>query len=116
MSFTNGTMLAPILVIGAALALASCGGPAQNHPAGVHTVTIDQLAFSPRITSANTGDVIVWVNKDIVRHSATDPAGAFDVDLPAGATAKTVLGKAGSIKYFCRYHPGMTGTLSVAGD
>ena len=104
---------APILAIGAALALAACGPNHAPAPA-VHTVVIDQLAFSPKVTTANTGDVMVWVNKDILRHSATDPSGAFDVDLPAGATAKIVLKQAGSIKYACRYHPGMTGTISVA--
>lgn len=104
---------APILAIGAALALAACSPNHAPAPA-IHTVVIDQLAFSPRATTANVGDVMVWVNKDILRHSATDAGGAFDVDLPAGATAKIVLEKAGSIKYACRYHPGMTGTISVA--
>jgi plastocyanin len=114
MSFTTGDMRAPILAIGAALALAACGAPNQARSPDIHTITIDQLAFSPKVTTAKPGDVIVWVNKDILRHSATDPKGAFDVDLPAGTSAKTVLKQAGSIKFVCRYHPGMTGTLSVA--
>jgi len=114
MFFTMAKMRAPILAIGAALALAACGGPNQARPPSIHTIVIDQLAFSPKVTTANTGDLIVWVNKDILRHSATDPNGAFDVDLPAGASAKTVLKQAGSIRYFCRYHPNMTGTVSVA--
>ncbi len=113
MVFTTARRRAPILAIGAALTLAACGPNHAPAPA-VHTVVIDQLAFSPKATTANVGDVVVWVNKDILRHSATDGGGAFDVDLPAGATGKTVLKQAGSIKYACRYHPGMTGTISVA--
>jgi plastocyanin len=114
MRFIQARGRAPILAIGAALALAACGGPSRPAPPAVHTVVIDQMAFSPKAVTANTGDVIEWVNKDFLRHSATDANGAFDVDLPAGATGKTVLRKAGSIKYSCRYHPGMTGTVSVA--
>ena len=114
MGFITARRRAPLLATAAALALAACGGPSRPAPPAVHTVVVDQLAFSPKAVTANTGDVIAWVNKDFLRHSATAANGAFDVDLPPGATAKTVLRKAGAIKYFCRYHPGMTGTVSVA--
>src|SRR5665213_1178995 len=105
MLFTMARKAAPILAIGAALALAACGPNHARAPA-VHTIVIDQMAFSPKAVTANTGDVIVWVNKDFLRHSATDPGGAFDVDIPAGFVGRVGRKQAGWIKYACRYHPG----------
>ena len=53
-------------------------------------------------------------HRDIFEHSATARDKSFDVDLPAGKQATTVLRKAGDIAFACKYHPGMKGTLKVA--
>ena len=58
-------------------------------------------------------DVIVWQNKDILRHTATARDASFDVDLLAGAEGKTTLEEAGTFDFFYKFHPGMTGTLIV---
>ena len=98
--------------------LSAAGFSAACHPAAAapteHVVVIDKMAFAPAPTDLRAGDVIVWVNKDIFRHTATDRRGRFDVDLPAGATRRTTLRWTGAIDYFCRYHPGMTGRVTVA--
>jgi plastocyanin len=78
-----------------------------------HTVVIDKLKFGALPTELHKGDTIVWVNKDFLRHTATAADHSFDVDLQAGATGKTVLKKAGSIPFVCRFHPGMRGVLQV---
>lgn len=78
-----------------------------------YTVVIEKLKFGPLPEQLHKGDTIVWVNRDFLRHSATAADHSFDVDLPAGATGKTVLNKAGSIVFVCRYHPGMRGVLQV---
>jgi plastocyanin len=78
-----------------------------------YTVVIDKLKFGPFPAELHKGDTIVWVNKDFLRHTATAADHSFDVDLQAGATGKTVLKKAGSIPFVCRFHPGMRGVLQV---
>jgi plastocyanin len=59
------------------------------------------------------GDTIVWKNNDIFRHTATARDKSFDVDLPAKSEARVRVGAAGTIAFFCKFHPGMTGELVV---
>lgn len=88
--------------------------PATQLHAKTAVITIDKLAYGPSPSGLHVGDSVQWVNKDIFKHSATATNGAFDLDLAAGAKGSIVLKKAGTISYFCRYHPGMKGVLHVA--
>ncbi len=72
------------------------------------------MAFALPPAGVRVGDVVVWVNTDIFRHTATDRDNSFDVDIEAGASARTVVRRVGMLKYFCRYHPGMIGQMMVA--
>lgn len=78
------------------------------------SIVIDDVAFGPAPGDARVGDVIEWKNQDFVAHTATARDGSFDVDLPAGTSAKVELKQPGKIAFTCRYHPGMTGTIAVA--
>jgi plastocyanin len=80
----------------------------------VYTVTVQQLAFAPIPSGLRVGDTIEWVNNDILLHSATAKDNSFDVELQPKAHVRMVLKEAGTFAFFCRYHPGMTGTLVVA--
>lgn len=105
------------LALAAALVLAGASGAAvQAAPAPrTFTIAMDRMAFGPAPAGLKAGDVIVWENRDIFRHTATARDGAFNVDLPPKAKARTVLRRGGRIAYYCKYHPGMTGQLVVAG-
>jgi plastocyanin len=78
-----------------------------------YTVVIDKLKFGPAPAQLHKGDIILWVNKDVFRHTATAADHSFDVDLLPGKSGRTVLGKAGAIAFMCRYHPNMRGVLQV---
>jgi plastocyanin len=67
-------------------------------------VVIDKLTFSPAEVEAKVGDTIEWLNKDPFAHTAT-VKGGFDVMIPAGKSGSTVLKNAGSVDYYCRFHP-----------
>jgi plastocyanin len=82
--------------------------------AAEYTVILDKLKFGPVPAEVHVGDVIVWQNNDILRHTATADDDSFDVDLPAKSEAKMTVEKAGSFDFYCRFHPGMTGTLVVS--
>ena len=97
----------------AALLLALPASPAGAQ-ANVHTVVIDKMVFGPPPAGVRVGDVVVWVNKDMFKHTATARDDSFDVDIAAGASARTVVRRAGTLRYFCRYHPGMIGQMMVA--
>ena len=99
------------VLAGAALAAVPVTAAAAK-PA-VYTVTLQQMKFGPLPARLRVGDIIEWVNNDIFVHSATARDRSFDVELKPKAHVRTVLAKAGSIPFACRYHPGMTGTLVV---
>ena len=94
--------------------LAACGGPPPKPPSKTGEVVIDQLAFGKPPTDLRVGDTIRWVNHDMFEHTATARDGQFDVDLPPGATGQTQLTRPGTVIYYCKFHPGMTGQISVA--
>lgn len=77
-------------------------------------IVVKNLEFTPPTVAARVGDTVEWVNKDFIAHTATARNGAFDVNLPPNKTGRIVLKKAGTIDYYCRYHPNMTATLKVA--
>jgi plastocyanin len=97
-----------------ALSLVSLVSAALGAGPQVHKITIDDLAFGPAPGGLHVNDIVEWTNSDILRHTATATDGSFDVDLPAGATARTILTRAGDVTYVCRFHPGMKGRLEVA--
>lgn len=77
-------------------------------------ITMDNLVISPSEASAEVGDTIEWINKDVFVHTATARNGDFDINMPAKKTVTSVLKKAGTIEYYCRFHPNMKATLTVA--
>ena len=103
------------LLLGAAclFALTAAGLPAAAGPA-VHVVRIAQMAFGGAPAGLHVGDTVEWVNGDIFEHTVTAKDGGFDLDVKPGARARLVLKTAGDIAFYCRFHPGMTGVLSVA--
>ena len=76
-------------------------------------VTMQNLEIAPAVASARVGDTVEWINTDIVAHTATARGGDFDVTVPPKKSATVVLKKAGSVDYYCRYHPNMKASLSV---
>jgi plastocyanin len=96
-------------ILAAALFLAA----GQANAGEVIRIKIDKLAFVPAEISARVGDTLEWENADFIAHTATEPHGAFDVMIPAGATRRLLLKDAGTFAYYCRFHPNMKGELRV---
>jgi plastocyanin len=76
-------------------------------------VKIEKLAFTPSQISAHVGDTIEWVNADFIAHTATARDGAWDVVIAPSATASVVLKTDGTVAYYCRFHPNMTGQITI---
>jgi len=77
-------------------------------------ITMENLVISPADASAKVGDTIEWINKDIFAHTATARNGDWDVIMPPKKTITSVLNKAGTVEYYCRFHPNMKATLVIA--
>lgn len=101
----------PMIFASFAVLLAMVSLPA--HGATIE-ITIENLAFSPANATATVGDTIMWINKDIFTHTATARNGDWDVTQPPKKTVSMILKKAGSVDYYCRHHPNMTGTIAIA--
>ena len=96
--------------IAMALVVAGLVVPAR---AATIEIAMENLVISPAEVSAKVGDTIVWINKDVFAHTATAKNGDFDVTLPPKKSATSVLKKAGTVEYYCRYHPNMKATLKI---
>jgi len=98
------------VAIVAAVTLAVTAIPA--HGATVQ-ISMENLEISPAEASAKVGDTIEWINRDVLAHTATARNGDFDMTMPPKKTVRLVLKKAGSVEYYCRYHPNMKATLKI---
>jgi len=99
-----------LVVIVAAVAFSAMTIPAR---AATIQIVMENLVISPAETSAKVGDTIEWTNNDIVAHTATADNGDFDVMLQPHKTGSFVLKTAGTVQYYCRFHPNMKATLKI---
>jgi plastocyanin len=104
-----------LISIAAAVSLLGMGSTAGERPgARTHTVTMEGLKFVPESITVAVGDTVVWVNKDLVAHTATSSTGAFDSKMIAPDKSwKLTVRTPGEFAYVCTYHVTMTATLRV---
>ena len=98
------------LVMTAVLALPIGAGTAKTQTL---RITIDKMAFLPAEIEARTGDTIEWINNDAFAHTAT-VKGGFEVMLAPKKSGSVVVGTAGTVDYYCRFHPNMKGRIKIA--
>lgn len=101
-----------VAIFASALSLSVCAiglSAGERSKPKTHTVTIEGMTFQPEVLTVASGDSVVWVNKDLVAHTATSSeAGIFDSKLIApGKSWKLVVRKKGDVIYVCTYHPTM---------
>jgi len=77
-------------------------------------VKMEKLGFVPTEMTAHLGDTIEWVNSDFVAHTATARDGSWDVLIPVNAKKTVVLKTEGTVEYYCKFHPNMTGRILVS--
>jgi plastocyanin len=77
-------------------------------------VKMEKLGFLPAEITAHVGDTIEWVNSDFVAHTATARDGSWDVLLPVNAKKTVILKTEGTLDYYCKFHPNMTGKILIS--
>ncbi len=103
--------LLAVLVL-AGLTLSSSGEGARK-PAR-HIVEIRSFEFHPETLVVSPGDTVVWVNRDIVPHTATaDDESWGSEDLDTDESWEFEVQGEGLQSYYCVLHPLMTGTLNA---
>jgi plastocyanin len=82
--------------------------------AEVIQIKMEKLGFVPPQVSAHVGDTVEWVNSDFVAHTATARDGSWDVLIPVKTKKTVVLKTEGTVDYYCKFHPNMTGRILVS--
>jgi plastocyanin len=81
-----------------------------------HVVEMSNFTYAPAQLEVAVGDTVVWVNRDIVPHTASDSLDRWNSgDMQRGARWSWVATGPGAYRYVCEYHPTMRGTVEVTG-
>jgi plastocyanin len=112
-----------LISIAAALTLIGCsgtsysGGVTNPNPGPVVTtsVSLHNLAFSPRSIQVSPGATVDFTNNDGIAHNITFSSATINgaADFQTGSRSVVMPTAAGSYAYHCTIHPGMAGTVLV---
>lgn len=107
----------PATLTAAVFAAAALFSPVltANAVAGTtHTVEIRKLEFAPLTLSVQLGDIVIWVNQDLVPHTVTADDKSWDSPtLEAGEEWRMEVRGEMHEAYFCRFHPTMKARLQI---
>lgn len=115
LSLVVGSILVASLAVGGF----SCGGDAE---AGVVTVVMAGLTFTPSEITIAPGTKVRWVNEDQTAHTSTADGWSMETDDPLawnsfpmnpGDEFERTFDAVGVFDYFCMVHPYMTGAVTV---
>jgi plastocyanin len=112
---TGSLLTALVLSLSTLVALeaANRAGAAAAAPQ-VHTVVIEGMRYQPEGLTVAPGDTVVWINRDMVPHTATSESGRFDSsEIAPGKTWTHTVRSTGEFSYLCTYHPSMKGVVRV---
>jgi plastocyanin len=114
--------LLPLAALASTLALltAGCGGDDGGGGSATalkpnEVISMKNLRFKPEHVQVPVGQMVTWRNDESVGHDVKADSGAsfesetFNKDKSFSWTPE----KAGTVKYECTLHPGMTGTIDV---
>jgi plastocyanin len=120
-------LLALTAALALAMAVSACGGGSDDGSTstsgasasggGGVEIKMQDIAFSPTSATVKVGQKVTWTNDDQTDHNVKADSGASfsSKNFGNGGTFSFTPDKAGTIKYECTIHPGMTGTLTVTG-
>jgi plastocyanin len=113
MTWRTAAVTAALCVLAVCAAGVRADAEAAARKPMTHIVTIDAARFSPADVSLDVGDSVVWVNKDILAHTATATKPGFDSKVIApGKSWRYTVRRKGEFPYACAFHP-MNGILRV---
>jgi plastocyanin len=85
--------------------------------AGAQTISIKDFAFHPNAITGAAGTTlsVTITNNDSPTHSFTLDDNSVSKDIPPGQTVTVAvpLPDSGTVGWHCRFHPTMTGTITV---
>jgi plastocyanin len=108
--------LHPILALALAATVVPVAGVAGAGAAGSKTVTLKNVAFSPKSLSVSKGTQVTFAFRDDgTAHNVTSTGNKrfkTIADRTSGSPSRT-FSRTGTYRYECTLHPGMTGRITV---
>ena len=104
------------LIVAAIAATIAFSSWPENIAAAGQPIVIDihDFKFSPKVPAINPGDIIVWVNNDIVPHTVSAKDEGWDSGLiePGGKWRMVVKDDTFQV-YHCLFHPSMIARIEI---
>ena len=104
------------LLTTAAICAAAFGGTVAASGAASRTVTLKSIAFSPKSLSVSKGSVVTFAFRDgSTKHNvvSTGSRRFAPISTRASGSPRRTFTRAGTYRYQCTLHPGMTGRITV---
>jgi plastocyanin len=100
----------------AGLALAAAAPSVTAAAGGGRTVVLKDISFSPRSLTISSGTTVTFAFRDDgTTHNVTSTAGRRFKPIAnrSSGSARRTFRRAGTYRYACTLHPGMTGRITV---
>ena len=96
-------------------ASSSTAAASSSSSGGGVAIKMQNIAFDPKDVTVKVGQKVTWTNDDSIDHNVTSQSGESikSDNFGKGGTFSFTPTQAGTIKYVCTIHPGMTATLTV---
>ena len=76
-------------------------------------VKVKDNFFKPKRVTVEVGTRVKWVNRGGDAHTTTSKTGLWDEELAPGDAFRRKFKKAGTFRYYCRFHDDMRGKIIV---
>ena len=123
-----GCILVGALGMAIAAECANAGAPMQMRgmvmpasapsgaPVSANAVAIHNFAFGPNAITVAAGTTVTWINQDNEPHSVVMVDQSFrSTPMDTGGHFSHTFAAPGQYRYFCGFHPQMTGVVIVRG-
>ena len=112
-------MISPLVVLALAASGMGWGGPRGElrdvAPPRTHTIRIKDSDFGPHRLQVAVGDTVIWVNEDIVPHTASAQPVFNSKGIEPHHSWVWVAKRPGAFQYACLFHPTMKAEVTVHG-
>ncbi len=113
MSTTRTRTCRATAVLGVALAGLVVAAPAADAVTVKKVTMSSSSTFLPKTATVARGTVVSWHNGSFVTHTTTSNTGLWSARVAPGGDFRRTFTRAGTFRYHCTIHSGMTGTIVV---
>ncbi len=100
-------------VLGVLLAGVVVAAPVADAATTKTVAMTSGLKFSPASVTVTRGTVVKWTNTAFFAHTTTSNTGLWNKTVAPTRSFSRTFSRAGTFKYHCTIHAGMTGTVVV---